>query len=195
MSESTDSSTLERLKQVWEKARKERNLTQEQVSAVLGFKQSYFSQLIKGKKKPNLDVLFKLSLYFKIQPLDLAPDEFGPYADAFNAMLHQAQENYDDKDAIIKDLERRRTANIYSNQGKATENEDDTEDLTPNEKEVLDLLGQLPAYETELALQQLRARVGFIHGTGSQLTFSGLAATNAPAAHVMTVDPAKSKET
>lgn len=58
--------------------RKEKGLTQEELSAESGFSQQYLSELERGRRNPSIVTLYELALALKVSHMDLVtPDGEG----------------------------------------------------------------------------------------------------------------------
>jgi hypothetical protein len=187
---------LARLNTAWENAKDNKQATQQKAALVMGYKKnSFISEMLNGKKPITVESAFKWSLYLEESPLELMREVVEPYAKAFHAMMNDVEDSEKDKDAIIYDLQKRLGEAGLNAEIKEPTAEYDA--LTAKQREILQLLTQLPGYETDLVLEPLRSRVDLLHGNGSRFTTSGKAAIDTPAspADITSIDPAKSKET
>ncbi len=170
MANGTD--TLKRLNAAWIEAKKARKLTQGKAAQALGVTQSFYSEMLNGKKPLSLEWIFKLSLFLEKSPMEIAPDIVEPYAEAFYAMIEDVKQSAYEKDQIIADLERRLSGSEYSVAEPQATHNNTKHDI------VSSLLSQLPVYETDLLIQSLQSRVNLLQGESSMLTTAGKAAVD-----------------
>jgi len=170
-------STLEIINAAWIKVKKERKLTQQDACNAMGFSsQGTFSRLLKGDMPMNIEHIFKLSQLLNTPPLELAKEELEPYANAIHSMTNDVGRSHDEKEAIITDLQERLiNAGINSEVRKPSEVYNA---ITDKQRELLQLLAQLPIYETDFALQSLRSRVALHRGDANPFSSVGKAAVD-----------------
>ena len=188
------SALLRRLNDAWANAKKN-GATQKQAAQAMGYSNnSFFSALLAGTKPITVETAFKLSRYFERSPLDLTREVVAPYAEELASVMNQAQESEQNKDQVIYVLQQRLVdagLDAEVKEPMAIYNP-----LTAKQRTLLELLSQLPGYETDLLVESLQSRVALVQGTGSRFTVSGLAATDAPSsADVTEIAPGKVKET